>query len=132
MGAKRYGEGMENKEVQITGERCPVCKKKTVAIVGHAGELPITLCLNCDNKSMMSHLSRWARIKLQVLVLWDYGELIGYWVAMFSCGALLCLFLLLVTPAEELAMRVFLAALGALFVGGVWWLHWRAIVGGRP
>ena len=122
---------MVDGEVKITDERCPVCRKKAVAIVGHAGDLPITLCLNCDNKSMMSQLRRWTQFKIRVLILWDYGELIGYWTAMCSSGALLCLFLLLVTPAEELPMRVFVAALGALFVGGTWWLHWRAITGKR-
>lgn len=122
---------MADKEVQITGEKCPVCKKRTVAIVGQAGDLPITLCLNCDNKSVMSQLSRWARLEVRIMSLWDYGELIGYWATMLYSGALASLYLLVVTPDEELAIRIFVAVGGALFVSGIWWLHRRAITGKR-
>lgn len=128
-GVSLWGESMAEIQVQITGEKCPVCKKRTVAIVGHAGDLPITLCLYCDNKSKMSQFSRWVRLKIRILSLWDYGEVIGYWAAMFASGALLCLFFLMVVPDEELALRVLVAVLGALFVIGVWWLHYRAITG---
>lgn len=112
----------------LRDERCPVCGKREVYLAGHAGDLPITLCMRCDNDRLLAERgwSKWRVRRLRAethLIVWIANGAVG--MALGSLAAL-CMLLLMATQMGEWA-RVAVGSVGTVAIFAVMLLYviWR-------